>query len=253
MDRSIPHVRDIFAPYRASSESHRSTTEVCVYDYSPGSRRRNLSSASSDFIDTDHSDSTDNEYNNGQHSGKQDRRGRSPENNRHASGRRSSSGGNNQQRTNRNNQENMQNNNRETYSSKTLTDRDIRHLERHLSMKKTIRKQISRNLAQAFVEDPKLLENPPEPPKSEAKADNKNVNSFTLTRAKVARSSEPTFLDMLKDKSRESDSGHSSPAHPGPEDGQMDFEEDFVRISEVVEPEKKSFWKKLGFKGKGKR
>ena len=39
-------------------------------------------------------------------------------------------------------------------NSRTLTERDVKHLERHLSMKKTIRKKIMRDLQQAFVEDP---------------------------------------------------------------------------------------------------
>jgi hypothetical protein len=38
--------------------------------------------------------------------------------------------------------------------SRTITERDVRHLERHLSMKKTIRKKIMRDLQQAFVDDP---------------------------------------------------------------------------------------------------
>ena len=38
--------------------------------------------------------------------------------------------------------------------SRTVTERDVRHLERHLSMKKTIRKKIMRDLRQAFVDDP---------------------------------------------------------------------------------------------------
>jgi len=42
---------------------------------------------------------------------------------------------------------------------------DVKHLERHLSMKKTIRKKIMRDLQQAFVEDPdefKVEDIPPE-------------------------------------------------------------------------------------------
>ena len=36
--------------------------------------------------------------------------------------------------------------------SKTLTEHDIKHIERHLSMKRTIRKKIMRDLQQAFVQ-----------------------------------------------------------------------------------------------------
>ena len=38
---------------------------------------------------------------------------------------------------------------------RTITERDVKHLERHLSMKKTIRKKMMRDLQQAFVDDPK--------------------------------------------------------------------------------------------------
>lgn len=47
---------------------------------------------------------------------------------------------------------------------------DVKHLERHLSMKKTIRKKIMRDLQQAFVEDPdefKVEDIPPEQLKAE--------------------------------------------------------------------------------------
>ena len=37
---------------------------------------------------------------------------------------------------------------------RTITERDVKHLERHLSMKKTIRKKMMRDLQQAFVDDP---------------------------------------------------------------------------------------------------
>ena len=36
--------------------------------------------------------------------------------------------------------------------SRTITEREVRHLDRHLSMKKTIRKKIMRDLQQAFVD-----------------------------------------------------------------------------------------------------
>lgn len=47
---------------------------------------------------------------------------------------------------------------------------DVKHLERHLSMKKTIRKKIMRDLQQAFVADPdefKVEDIPPEQLKAE--------------------------------------------------------------------------------------
>ena len=44
---------------------------------------------------------------------------------------------------------------KELHYSRTLTEHDVRHLERHLSMKRTIRKKIMRDLQQAFVQDPR--------------------------------------------------------------------------------------------------
>lgn len=122
----------------------------------------------------------------------------------------------------------------------------------------------------------------------------KNSNyTFTLTRAKVAKS-EPTFLDMLKDPRKETDSGHSSPSHQinyedpiGVDRMEVDiFEDDDenqpTRVDvrgyeQIPVPDypsdnrnrnvhskdsnptpdqlKKgaSFWKKFGFKGKARR
>ena len=40
----------------------------------------------------------------------------------------------------------------QVHYSKTLTEHDIKHIERHLSMKRTIRKKIMRDLQQAFVQ-----------------------------------------------------------------------------------------------------
>lgn len=58
---------------------------------------------------------------------------------------------------------------RQTKCAATFED-DVKHLERHLSMKKTIRKKIMRDLQQAFVEDPdefKVEDIPPEQLKAE--------------------------------------------------------------------------------------
>lgn len=126
------------------------------------------------------------------------------------------------------------------YSTKTLTDRDIRHLERHLSMKKTIRKQISRNLAQAFIEDPRASEN-----QTVTKNAEKTV---TLTRAKMSKSEQP-FLYMLRDPQDELDSGHSSPIRNS--DLSEDEEEIKKPQKELPESNKFSFWKM--FSGKKKR
>ena len=71
---------------------------------------------------------------------------------------------------------------RERRSSKTLTEQDIKHIERHLSMKRTIRKKIMRDL-QSTLEDPHPL--------------------------CPSGHSESNILDMLRVDSQ--DSGHDSP------------------------------------------
>jgi len=76
-------------------------------------------------------------------------------------------------------------------NSKTLTEQDIKHIERHLSMKRTIRKKIMRDLQQAFVKHPTS--------QIEAVKDNQ-IN--------VLGQSEPNILDMLRDSQ---DSGNATP------------------------------------------
>ena len=83
---------------------------------------------------------------------------------------------------------------KERRSSKTLTEQDIKHIERHLSMKRTIRKKIMRDLQSTFVLGPTdyIL---PLPYQKD------NVD-------KLGYSSESNILDMLRDSQ---DSGHDSP------------------------------------------
>lgn len=84
--------------------------------------------------------------------------------------------------------------------SRTITERDVKHLERHLSMKKTIRKKIMRDLQQAFVDDPKDFK------KKEDKL-SMDVLNFDPKSSK----NDQRFLDMLRDSS--DDSGHGSPSN----------------------------------------
>eukprot|EP00092_Neocalanus_flemingeri_P015073 GFUD01016281.1.p1 GENE.GFUD01016281.1~~GFUD01016281.1.p1 ORF type:complete len:303 (-),score=85.92 GFUD01016281.1:47-922(-) len=76
-------------------------------------------------------------------------------------------------------------------NSKTLTEQDIKHIERHLSMKRTIRKKIMRDLQQAFVKDPT----------GQMAVEKDNMMN-------VLGQSEPNILDMLRDSQ---DSGNVSP------------------------------------------
>ncbi|XP_037556251.1 uncharacterized protein LOC119433183 [Dermacentor silvarum] len=124
-----------------------------------------------------------------------------------------------------------------TQQTNALTERDFRHLERHLSMKKTIRKQISRNLAQAFVEDPKVLCNNAVNNNHSRQPPAQQPQVITLTRAKIARSDQ-TFLDMLKEPS-------NKPVEDNNNAGRT--------VTESCSSNQQSFWKFLGIKGKGKR
>jgi len=80
---------------------------------------------------------------------------------------------------------------KDSRNCKTLTEQDIKHIERHLSMKRTIRKKIMRDLQQAFVKDPTS--------QMEVAKDNQ-IN--------VLGQSEPNILDMLRDSQ---DSGNATP------------------------------------------
>lgn len=134
---------------------------------------------------------------------------------------------------------------------------EVKYLERHLSMKKTIRKKIMRDLQKAFVEDPnefRVEDIPPEQLKAEI-----NLQSLSFGAAnkkKDKKNSESNFLDFLRtgsgqgenkgncanvknvktkgyNKDIDGDSGHGSPATEESEE----------------EDKKTSFWKKFTMKG----
>jgi len=94
---------------------------------------------------------------------------------------------------------------KELHYSRTLTEHDVRHLERHLSMKRTIRKKIMRDLQQAFVQDPREFT------KVTRKRDI-NLKSLNFDRKTGTGQSEPNFLDMLRDSD---DSGNGSLTRKG--------------------------------------
>ncbi|XP_013773110.1 uncharacterized protein LOC106458187 [Limulus polyphemus] len=147
------------------------------------------------------------------------------------------------------------------YGTKTLTEKDIRHLERHLSMKKTIRKQISRNLAQAFVEDPNAIQsdNPSSGSAGASQQPEKSTNpSFTLTRAKVTKS-EQNVLDMLRETRDDPQSGHSNPSlceeqqrHSRHKVTPPVNESPAESKNNVASGDRFSFWKMFSIWGKGK-
>merc|ERR1712008_506247 len=74
---------------------------------------------------------------------------------------------------------------------------EIKQIERHLSMKKTIRKKMMRDLQAAFVDDPgEYQQDHKDIPKE--KKQNINIRNLTISKGKLSKS-ENNFLDMLKD------------------------------------------------------
>ncbi|XP_076307164.1 uncharacterized protein LOC143223279 isoform X2 [Tachypleus tridentatus] len=259
MDRNIPHVRDIFSNLHKDPLSNN-IQEVCVYDCSPGSRRkkRDFAEIPSEILVEDSIEPT--EDGNGRNkledcklvnSRSKNKKNKPPmdenrvpfEHKKH--------------NTNKNG-------NCACYGTKTLTEKDIRHLERHLSMKKTIRKQISRNLAQAFVEDPNAIQfdNPSSGTAAASQQSEKATNgSFTLTRAKVTKS-EQNVLDMLRETRDDPQSGDSSPSNPSlcKEQQRHSRRKGAPPVNEstseskdnIASGDRFSFWKMFSIWGKGK-
>ncbi|XP_054718121.1 uncharacterized protein LOC129227565 [Uloborus diversus] len=233
MDRSIPHIKNIFSNTSSRKKSTSDTQDLCQ---SPREKRKNNKDASVE------------------------RNSFSPK----KSGKESSGKENCPKDESRSKGCNR---NYATYTSKTLSERDMRHLERHLSMKKTIRKQISRNLAQAFLENPDIFEPEGDKPDSH-KSDHilpENRMDF-----KKCSSKEQNVLDLLKVSIEDRDSGHSSPTHEQSEDTDYEDESDTWRssskhrnsdtrglVEDVLKPEgekkSSSIWGKMFSRGKGKR
>lgn len=134
-------------------------------------------------------------------------------------------------------------------NSKTLTSSDVKTLERHLSMKKTIRKKIMRDLQQAFVDDP-----------NEFKVDNSNsehlkseINAEALRFGEHPTKKSDNFLVMLRGEQK------NSYEYAKQQQQVQNHEYDYDATAEVQHnnsgnrEEKQSFWKRLTTKNKSKR
>ncbi|CAB3374644.1 Hypothetical predicted protein [Cloeon dipterum] len=129
------------------------------------------------------------------------------------------------------------------FGHRTLSQKDVRHLERHLSMKKTIRKKIMRDLQQAFVEDPSEFRVDPE------QQGRREVNLIgNLNFNGPSQQSDANFLEILRDDDR--DSGHSSPTRQSRRDSRQQHL-DAARTDD--NKRQTSFWKRFAFMGKSKR
>ncbi|GFY50895.1 uncharacterized protein TNIN_133411 [Trichonephila inaurata madagascariensis] len=249
MERSIPHIRSIFSNTSSRKKSTSDTQDLCQYDKSPRSKKKTKEPPADYYEKHDIVNKSSN----------------SPKKNAFDLGKE------NVKSKDESRKSNNRNGNYNTYTSKTLTERDMRHLERHLSMKKTIRKQISRNLAQAFLDNPDIFE--PEDYKPET---HKNDHKLPgLPGDSNIEKPEQNVLDLLKISIEDRDSGHSSPTHDTLEDSDEDEIDEEVkawksssmkhRDSETTglvderpkphnqESEKKSIWKMFSSRNKSKR
>ncbi|XP_066600819.1 uncharacterized protein [Prorops nasuta] len=151
-------------------------------------------------------------------------------------------------------------------NSKTLTESDVKHLERHLSMKKTIRKKIMRDLQQAFVEDPnefRVDDIPPEQLKAEINIQSLSFGTPSQKQGRTRGNAENTFLDMLragggleKNGNDDRDSGHGgSPTRETPNVQDTDDESSYHYDAPAATPTKKStnFWRRFTMKNRNKR
>ncbi|XP_057341994.1 uncharacterized protein LOC130678659 isoform X2 [Microplitis mediator] len=104
------------------------------------------------------------------------------------------------------NHSNKKTNLRHRNNSRILTEKDVKQLEQHLSMKKTIRKKIMRDLQQALVEDPNEFRLDDDVPLEQLKAQI-NIQSFSFgvqleKHGRSQRDTDNTFLGMLRNNAR---------------------------------------------------
>lgn len=134
-------------------------------------------------------------------------------------------------------------------NSKTLTSGDVKTLERHLSMKKTIRKKIMRDLQQAFVEDPNEFKTEnitPEQLKAEIRAEAVRFGE------KPTRKSD-NFLDMLRGENNNINSNKSNNLDYISNTIAPNHDYDYDSPVQTTQNEKQSFWKRFTMKSKNKR
>uniref|UniRef100_A0A1B6DNF2 Uncharacterized protein n=2 Tax=Clastoptera arizonana TaxID=38151 RepID=A0A1B6DNF2_9HEMI len=144
---------------------------------------------------------------------------------------------------------------------KDKSSEDVKHLERHLSMKKTIRKKIMRDLQQAFVEDPnefRVEDIPREQLKAELNLQSLSFGTSGMKKNKKYKG-ESNFLDFLRAGS--GDTKHPEPtSRPGDQDsGHSSPTRDMFRSDKTSEEEdecdnkKLSFWRRFTMRGRTKR
>ncbi|XP_015516013.1 uncharacterized protein LOC107221522 [Neodiprion lecontei] len=153
-------------------------------------------------------------------------------------------------------------------NSKTLTESDVKHLERHLSMKKTIRKKIMRDLQQAFVEDPnefRVDDIPPEQLKAEINIQSLSFGTPSQKQGRNRGNAESNFLDMLRggggvekggnDVDRDSGHGGSPTREPQGQDADDECSYTYDGHGGGTPASKKpgNFWRRFTMKNRNKR
>lgn len=130
---------------------------------------------------------------------------------------------------------------------KTLTSGDVKTLERHLSMKKTIRKKIMRDLSQAFVEDPnefKIEDSTPEQLKAELSAEAMKFGEKHNRKS----GGDSNFLDMLRGDSKTAKAKDDCEYNALSRNDDQDEAAGAQGVGE-----KTSFWRRFTMKNKNKR
>ncbi|XP_021916843.1 uncharacterized protein LOC110828422 [Zootermopsis nevadensis] len=243
-ERNIPHLRDIFGFHgNWNSQTPRNNEDITQQTLTKFQDMKLSNDGSKDRLPGSSSAGNDSAISVGSTSEDETPRVQAPTNNKKK-----------KQRSRRDN-------------SRTLTEKDVKHLERHLSMKKTIRKKIMRDLQQAFVEDPnefRVEDISPEQLKAEINIQSLSFGTPSQKTGKKA-SAESNFLDMLRGGSTNStpsgrfinddeDSGHGSPTRESSSNriGDYDDDEDIYE-TESGTNKKTSFWRRFTMKGRNKR
>lgn len=130
-------------------------------------------------------------------------------------------------------------------NNKTLTNGDIKTLERHLSMKKTIRKKIMRDLQQMYTDDPNEFKTEnTEQLKAEVRAD---VVRFGERQTTATTKKSDNFLDMLRSENTYLNNNGAAVVQ------RRDYDFDSTTNAHHQQKEKQSFWKRFTMKGKSNR
>ncbi|XP_055385068.1 GATA zinc finger domain-containing protein 14-like [Condylostylus longicornis] len=215
-ERSIPHLRDIFGLSGSSGYTMHNNNQLHptnnLSHYNHHNMNHHYQNGNSNVVNYGSSNSNDIDDHSSYGSSYDHLHNNNNNNNHHHPHQQQMIDSN--ALNNNNNSNNKKNSKKKRDNSKTLTSGDVKTLERHLSMKKTIRKKIMRDLQQAFVEDPNefRIENiNQEQLKAEIRAEALRFGA-TGDHQKPSRKSD-NFLDMLRGEKNSSSSQQQQQSH----------------------------------------